>query len=472
MGVRTWVANVLVPPGAPPVEDSYRYSFSDWVNEAITYSFHGNGYVLPVTQPPSMGEAIGNDFPAYVSRIYKRSAPVFAVIQTRINLLSEARFIFRNLSTKDLFGSPALAILEHPWPNGTSGELWARMEQDASLAGNCYLYIPRSGDRLRRLSPEKVSIALASSAARAEDVTDLNSEVLGYLYFPDGYARPDSGIALTVDEVVHWSPIPDPSASFRGMSWVQSVVHEVQTDLAATDAKLRFFENGMTPNLVVKFPPEVLTKEHFENLRDSMESTHAGSRNAYKTLYLAAGADATVVGADIKSAGLKDVQGGDETRICAAGRVPPVIVGLSEGLQSATYSNYGQARRQFADGWARPTWRSACAALSKAVAVPAGCELWYDDRSIAFLREDAKEAADTITTHMSAIVTAVNGGFDAVSAVKAVTSGDLALLKHTDLVSVQLQPPGTVSAPAPAPTTNGATAPKAVGVGGSPPAKP
>jgi hypothetical protein len=51
-----------------------------------------------------------------------------------------------------------------------------------------------------------------------------------------------------------------------------------------------------------------------------------------------------------------------------------------------------------------------------------------------------------------AIRTLVDGGFVAEAAVDAVVSGDLTRLEHTDLFSVQLQPPGTVAAQ---PSANG-----------------
>jgi hypothetical protein len=59
----------------------------------------------------------------------------------------------------------------------------------------------------------------------------------------------------------------------------------------------------------------------------------------------------------MKQIDFKVTQGHGETRIAAAAGVPPIIVGLSEGLEAATYSNYGQARRRFADVTMRPLWR-------------------------------------------------------------------------------------------------------------------
>src|SRR5690554_7182910 len=59
---------------------------------------------------------------------------------------------------------------------------------------------------------------------------------------------------------------------------------------------------------------------------------------------------------------------------------------LSEGLQAATYSNYGQARRHFGDMWARPQWRSICAALETILPVPEGARLWRSEEHTSELQ--------------------------------------------------------------------------------------
>ena len=99
----------------------------------------------------------------------------------------------------------------------------------------------------------------------------------------------------------------------------------------------------------------------------------------------------------------------------------------------------------------------ACEALSSLIAVPAGAELWYDVTDVAFLHEDAKDAAEVIAVQSQAIRTLVDGGMEPDAAVRAVTGGDLSILagSHTGLLPVQLQPPGAQMPSAPAPT-NGA----------------
>jgi phage portal protein BeeE len=413
-----------------------RYSFNDWANDRLI--FQGLSYPLVGASGSSLkSEWPEHSFTGFVQGVYKSNGVAFATILCRILLFTEARFQWQRLSNGrpgDLFGTQELSLLEKPWPNGTTGELLARMEQDVSLAGN--FYAVNEGDRLRRLRPDWVEIVLTAPPSEAT-----RSDVAGYHYRPGGSG---DGEIFLPERVCHWSPIPDPIAQYRGMSWLAPVVRELQADGAATDHKLNFFRNAATPNLAVSLK-EGLTKDQFLQFVDAMETQHRGVNNAYKTLYTANGADVTVVGADMRQLDFKQTQGAGETRICAAGGVPPIIVGLSEGLKAGTYSNYGMARRKFGDHWARPQWRSACAALAGIITPPAAkfgpVRLWYDDRDIAFLREDEKDRADIQGMQSRTIRQLLDAGYEGGSVVTAVTEFDWSKLVHTGLFSVQLQPP-------------------------------
>lgn len=418
-----------------------RYNVAEYIEQindpyAVlqSWSYGTNRYGLP---------AEGSDptFEHFVQKAYKSNGIVFAIIAARLLLFTEARFQWRQVrfgDTGDLFGTADLGVLEKPWPNGTTGELLARMEQDVSLAGN--FYCVREEDRLRRLRPDWVDIILTAPPTEA-----VEADVRGYVYTPGGQGGGDPVVYLP-DEMCHWSPIPDPVAHYRGMSWLQPIIAEVAADRAATEHKSAFFKNGAKPGLVVSLK-ETVTADQFGKFIDKMNETHQGTNNAYKTLYVGGGADVTVAGADLRQLDFKNTQGAGETRICAAGRVPPIIVGASEGLQAATYSNYGQARRAFGDHWARPQWRSACAALESIMDVPERAQLWYDDRDIAFLRDDQKDAAETSWREAQTIRTLIDAGHKPESVKAAVASRDWSLLEHSGLYSVQLQPAGTTATP-------------------------
>lgn len=392
-------------------------------------------------------ESVDHSFAGYVQHALKANGAVSAVMMARQLTFAEVRFQYQRMvqgRPGELWGNQGLSLLENPWPNGTTGELLSRMDQDASLAGNFYATIV--GDsvdnlRIRRLRPDWVTIMTGSPS---DDPFDLNAEVIGYLYQPTGDGKRRDPVMLSPSRVVHYSPIPDPEAQWRGMSWLTPVVNEVMGHSEATRHKLQFFKNGTTSNFVVSYP-QAVTRAQFTELVAAYQEAHEGTGKAYKTIHLGGGADITPVTADLKQLDFKATQGAAETLIAANSGVGAIIAQLSEGLSGSSLNqgNFNAARRRFADMTIRPMWRMAAGSLTKFANVPSGSRLWYDARDVAFLQEDAKDAAEIASVKANIIRTLTDGGFDPSSAVAAVEADDFTLLEHSGLTSVQLLPPGT-----------------------------
>jgi hypothetical protein len=166
------------------------------------------------------------------------------------------------------------------------------------------------------------------------------------------------------------------------------------------------------------------------------------------------------------------VQAAGENRIIIASGVPGIVIGSKEGLMAATYSNYEQAMRRFADVTMRPLWRSVCACLSQLVTVPAGSRLWFDTSDIAALRQGEKERADTLLVQAQAISEFTKFGFDPMSAVAAIEANNLTLLAHPGppiqiMTEVPKASPPAVSLPADGDNTGVAVEPFAKSINGA-----
>jgi len=425
-----------------------QYPYNDLFN---TFNFNGTQYPMGLTQTlQGTREEIDGSFAGIVGGAYAGNGVVFACELARFMLFSEARFMYQRLRAGvpgDLFSTRDLDVLEHPWPGGTTGDLLTSALLDADLAGNAFIARrDKERNRLRRLRPDWMTIVLGSERDDKVEAGDIDAELVGYIYHPGGKYSGREPVFLQPTEVAHFRPVPDPLASYRGMSWLSPILREVESDSAATGHKLKFFENGATPNLVVSLDKAVLP-EQFKSYVQLFKDQEPVGLDVYKTLYLGGGADARVVGSDLKQIDFKTVQGAGETRIAAAAGVPPIIVGLSEGLQAATYSNYGQARRRFADGTIRPLWRNFAGSLQTIIPTPADARLWYDDADISFLQEDQKDDAEIKGREAQTIRTLVDSGYEPETVIAAVLNGDWTRLKHSGLYSVQLQPPGTTQAP-------------------------
>lgn len=402
-------------------------------------------------------EQIGSDFPGYIDGAFKASPPVFACIRFRLAVLSEARFQWRQRrggEPGDLFGTPELALLEQPWPNGTTSDLLARMEVVSSLAGNYYATVADDAGRLGRsargarrivhLRPDWMTIVVGSAT---DDPNAADARVIAYLYQPvsNGVQRPEP-VTLLPEEVVHFAPIPDPGARFRGMSWLTPILPEVQADKAATRHKAKFFDNGAMPNMSITLSENV-TPDDFKRWVERFKEAHQGADKAYKTLFLAGGADVRPLSADFRQMDFKPLQGLSETRVAMAAGIHPTVVGMSEGLQGSSLNagNFNAATRLVANSTLRHWWRNAAESLRTLLVSPPGAELWYNDRDIAFLREDSTDLAAIRTQNAAALRSLIDGGWKPDAAVDYLVTNDLNRLKgqHTNLLPVQLQSPGS-----------------------------
>ena len=404
--------------------------------------FRFDGVTYPLLRS-LMGTLDEETIGATLSHVARTNGIVFALMVARLQVFSQARFQwtrFERGAPGDLFGSPELAVLERPWPGGTTADLLARMETDVTTAGNAYIRRLRRNrqSRLVRLNPEWVTIVMGSETDADHPAEAPDVEVLGYAYNP-----PSSELQVFLpDEVAHFAPIPDPAAVFLGMSWITPAIRDVSADSLMTDHKRAFMRNAATPSLALKYDPGI-TLDAVKQFKELFEAEHRGVANAYKTLFLGGGADPVVIGKDFQQLEFAVTQGKGESRLAASAGVPPSWVGFSEGLQGSALNagNFTAARRRFGDGTMQHLWANAAASLEPILDRPDdGASLWFATKGIPFLHMDAQDAAAVQAKEAATITALVRDGFTAESAIAAVQTSDWSRLEHQGLLSVQLQP--------------------------------
>jgi hypothetical protein len=197
-----------------------RYSADTWLTDYLLpsqFGYAGNqygvgGYGLVQTLAGHRAGEIVNTLPGYMAAL-RQCPPAFAAQLVRASVLSQARFTFRNLpgrpNARKQFGTRELGILEKPWGSSTTGELIARMEWHAGVAGNAY--VTRRPDRLRVLRPDWVAVLYGSDQEPDDAIHALDGTLLGYVYQNGGlYSSGNKPMTLLPGDVAHWSPIPDP----------------------------------------------------------------------------------------------------------------------------------------------------------------------------------------------------------------------------------------------------------------------
>jgi hypothetical protein len=387
--------------------------------------------------------------------LFRSNAVVYACEAKRLNVFSEARWQYqqlRNGRAGDLFGNPSLQVFEQPWPGASTRDLLVRAELDVATHGNSYwVNDPNPANEepyLLRLDPDSVKI-LTEAIVDPVSGFRIGEQLLAYVHFA-GRDQKERTI-FAPDEIAHYKPIPDPADQWRGMSWMNPCLPDIDADRVMTEHKLTTLNRGGQLGYVVSLDASVGV-DAFREFVAEYKQEHEGPANAGKTLFLGGGADVKTVGQSFVDLALKATQGGGETRIAACAGTPPVIVGLSEGMQGSSLNagNYGAAKRNFVDGTMRPAWGAFAGAFASLVPRLAGARLWYDDRDIPFLREDVLDQVEITAKDAQTIRQLLDGGYEPDAVVDAVTAGDLGRLtgKHSGFLSVQLQEPGAAGAAA------------------------
>jgi hypothetical protein len=423
-------------------------------------------------------EALQPGLSAFALQANATSAIVFAAEAVRMALFSEARFQFQAKDDKHLFGNTTLAKLEEPFgPGSTEGDLLARMEQDAGFMGQAYIWDPPGEGRLVRLRPDWTTIV--SELVTVDNGTDrpgFYRRKIGYWHEPPKALLDQDrrkGFMVPASECVHWAPVPDPAADFRGMSWLTPAVRDVQGDSGLATYKIKYLENAATPNLLIKYSQK-LAPGTVDRIRERVTARYGGVNNAFKTLVLDQGADTTVVGNSLSQMDFSGVSAVGVERILADAMVPGVLVGL-EPLRGAG-RGYQESMQKLANLWARPQWRSVCGALSQLLDVPAGNRLWFDTSDIAALQDGELEKGQAALVKAQALLALVQAGYTHESAVATVDSMDLSQLQAGGLGTpataapvqhmLPQQQPGVVASPLPPTLGRLPVSPASVGDGG------
>ena len=384
----------------------------------------------------------GTAFDSWATYLVENPVVMGAFLE-RVNMFRQIRFAFADLDGKLDGTARSLAVLRRPWPGGRSSHLLARMELDATRHGNAFIYRPPADPtRLYMWDPAHVSII----RDRVEDADGrlIGEETVGYMLTdPTNPSRPVVALAGN-GELAHYMPIPDPRRPWRGMSWLEPGRRDVFADDLMTRHRLAYFERAATPNLIVKSAAN-LTDEQYEALEQRLDELHSGVENAYRTLILEGALEVDALGNSLHEATFSTTQDAGEGRIILASRVPAPLVGIQLGA-NPTYNNHSSARRQFADAWARPAWQDAVECLEAVVPVPPRFDrLWYTERHIAALQQDAADAAKIAQADAATMRTLIDGGFVPDSVTEAVQAGyDWGQLEHTGRVSVQLLEEGNL----------------------------
>jgi HK97 family phage portal protein len=294
------------------------------------------------------------DYSALVSEGFLKNSAVSACVAALAFAFPEPPMIVSNAADADLNNHPLQQLIRRPNPQCGEAELMQIIANYLAIGGNCYLYKARAGGRVKELWP------FSSGQMWSEAPAGIGDVIKWYLYRkPNGTTE-----RIPAADIVHlkW-PVIDPYAPYLGLSPMIGVLREIDTDNELTTYLKAVIQNDAAPRTVLAFPDgTILTPQDQELLAAQFGIRHGGDRRGGVSI-VTGGAEITRMAMNLQELTFDTLRAVPESRIAAAYRTPPIIAGLTVGLEHATYSNIEQASKDYTNRLLVPLWRMTAGEL-------------------------------------------------------------------------------------------------------------
>lgn len=326
-----------------------RYGIARMLLKAQSFSIVPSWFTQSVLQPA---------FRSLVRDGYQKSSAFFACISALAFSFPEPPLYVYDAEGEEgqaVHGHGLRKLLRKPMPTMGEAEFKATVIVYLALGGNAYLH------KLRNKAGQVIQLR-PYHAGHITCVPGGENWISHYLYNPNGTGTVgvilDDLTRIEPNDIVHlkW-PSVDPAQPWQSQPPILAAAAEVDADVEAIRYIFALLKNDAIPRTVVTVPAErPLDDEEVRRMKEQWRERYGGD-NRGEVAILEAGATVTRLGLNLQELAFDALVRIPETRIAAVLRVPPILVGLNSGLDKATYSNYAEARRAFAQDTLIPLWR-------------------------------------------------------------------------------------------------------------------
>lgn len=249
------------------------------------------------------------------------------------------------------------------------------------------------------------------SPARMQPVPDPEKFIAGYMYTaPDG-----EQVALRLEDVI-FIRTPHPSNPYRGISPIQPLLTDIDTNRYSAEWIRNYFINGAEPGGIIEVPNS-LSDDEFDELRGRWNEQHKGVANAHRVAILEHGQwkDRTVTQRDMQFVELRDAE---REYIREGMGFPKPMLGTVDDTNRA---NMEAADTMFARWLVLPDCRAIRGALNSELLPmygPGADQLEFDFDSP--VPEDVESAMTQLTARANAAAVLVREGYEPAGVLSAV----------------------------------------------------
>tara|TARA_R110000850_G_scaffold11305_4_gene38836 strand:+ start:1397 stop:3505 length:2109 start_codon:yes stop_codon:yes gene_type:complete len=384
---------------------------------------------VAVTMPVGQGQSITplRDYANAADQGYRNNELIFACIQEYITSASEAILVVGNkdddgnlIPTTD---ARATQLIAEPNPSMDTVAFLEALHMQLLIGGNVYLFTPRSAigtiTGMYWLRPDRIQII----------PNEMTGAARGYKY-----TIGNTPYIIPAEFIAHHKTT-DPLNDWYGLGNLQVLAKMVNLDTDATDFARSVFENKGVPAGFLKVARKINSQDEADSIRRNWHARFAGKSNWQRIGVLDEDATYEQLQPNMGDMAMPDLRGITESRICAVFGIPPIVVGAKVGLDSATYSNYKQAKESLWEETLLPAYKRVGAFLTRALRDTPDfreMEFGFDFSEVRALSDDMKEIADVTKTRSESAAILIKAGYepDSVSEALQLPEG----LVHTGMI--------------------------------------
>lgn len=197
------------------------------------------------------------------------------------------------------------------------------------------------------------------------------------------------------EDIVHlkWFSV-DPRNHLKAQSPTAQLANDAETDNLLTQSINSILKNDATPRSAYILDPEagkMLSASEgglsalIDKIKSKYKEAFGGKNKGDVGVFVGGKIERLAMGFhELETEAIRSIP---ESRIAAVLGIPPILIGLSIGLDSATYSNYGQARLAFVQDTLMPIWVQWASAITRGLVKETGVEIRFDTDKVGALQE-------------------------------------------------------------------------------------
>ena len=353
-----------------------------------TQALHDLGLKGALALVPSWQAGIEQPAPTPLDRLasegFRGNEVVYACVREIASTAAEVDLRVEDGAGRPQPGHGLQRLLQRPNPEQSSFELIEALLTDLLVYGNAFLLKQRGPEggtgggieALWKLRPDRIQIVAGERRL-----------VAGYVHRVG-----DREMRLAAESVIHLR-LPDPANDLWGLSPVRAAARQIDTDSEASRFVEAFFRNAAVPFGIIKLKRALRGGEpEASRIGRRWSERFRGLFGRFQVGVLDADAEFQRIGLTQEEMAFPELRAQTEARICAAFRVPPVLVGVKVGLDRSTFSNMAEARRFFWENTMLSLYRRLAEKFNAELTPeygprPEGLRVAFDFSQVAALRE-------------------------------------------------------------------------------------